>query len=300
MVDYYALIIATGSSTHSPLMGLIEDKKRLEASWYDFRKALKNAKSIVIAGGGPTGVETAGELGEYLNGRASFLQTNLKSPQVTVTIVTSSPQILPHLRTSIARKAEAYLAKIGVTVIKNVRVESVSPTGAGTGAALTTKARVTLGNGKILDADIYIPATGMRPNTSYIDPGLLTEDGLVDTDTTLRVGKAGPRVYAIGDVASCGRPGIPGIYNAVPVLGSNMKRDLFVAAGKDSDSLEKYRVFKDDTRESQLVPIGKSKGVGAVNGYQLPSFMVWLIKGRDYALWTGGGLWTGKNWAKET
>jgi hypothetical protein len=39
-----------------------------------------------------------------------------------------------------------------------------------------------------------------------------------------------------------------------------------VASAKDSDSLEKYRVFKDDTRESQLVPIGKSKGIGAVNG----------------------------------
>ena len=48
-----------------------------------------------------------------------------------------------------------------------------------------------------------------------------------------------------------------------------------------------------------MVPIGKSKDVGAAMGYQLPSFMTWLVKGRDYWLWTTGGLWTDKQRAKE-
>ena len=58
-----------------------------------------------------------------------------------------------------------------------------------------------------------------------------------------------------------------------------------------------FEIYLD--RETQMVTIGKSKGVGAVMGYQFPSFMIWLIKGRDYWLWTIGGLWTGKQWAKE-
>ena len=58
--------------------------------------------------------------------------------------------------------------------------------------------------------------------------------------------------------------------------------------------------FVDDTREMQLVPIGRSKGVGAAMGYRVPSIMVWAIKGRDYWLWTTGKLWDGRQWAKES
>lgn len=34
-------------------------------------------------------------------------------------------------------------------------------------------------------------------------------------------------------------------------------------------------------------------------GYKVPGFLVWLIKGREYWLWTTGNLWSGKQWAKE-
>jgi apoptosis-inducing factor 2 len=89
-------------------------------------------------------------------------------------------------------------------------------------------------------------------------------------------------------------PAIYLLFNAVPVLCANIKRDLLLASGKEESSVGEDREFKEDTRETQMVPIGKSKGVGAAMGYQLPSFMVWLIKGRDCWLWTTGGLWSGK------
>ena len=166
---------------------------------------------------------------------------------------------------------------------------------------MTSKATVTLENGKTLDADLYIPAFGTRPNSSFISKELLTSDGRVETNpSTLRVDRAGPRIYAVGDVASYARPAIHLILNAIPVVCVNIKRDLLLAAGKAETSVAKDRTFKEDTRETQLVPIGKSKGVGAAMGYQIPSFLVWLIKGRDYWLWTTGGLWSGKQWAKES
>jgi apoptosis-inducing factor 2 len=300
-IDFHALVIATGASTPSPLLGLNRDDEFLRSNWTAFRKALPTAKSIVIAGGGPAGIETAGELGEYLNGCAGWLSSKLSNPKVSITVVTSGSEILPVLRPTIAKKAEEYLAKVGVTVIKNARVETVAPHGAGTESALTTKATLTLVDGKTLDADLYIPATGTRPNTSFIHEALLTSDGRVDTNaSTLRVDKAGPRVYAVGDVASYARPAVHAILSAIPVLCANIKRDLLLASGKEESSVGEDRVFKEDTRETQMVPIGKSKGVGAAMGYQLPSFMVWLIKGRDYWLWTTGGLWSGKQWDKES
>ncbi|KAJ5749139.1 uncharacterized protein N7511_010835 [Penicillium nucicola] len=300
-IDYHALVIATGTSTASPLLSLNRDSESLRDSWNAFRAALPKAKSIVIAGGGPAGVETAGELGEYLNGRSGWFSHGQQNPKVPITLVTSDTKILPVLRPAIAKKAEDLLAHVGVKVIKGSRVASVSPPGAGTEGALATNATVTLEDGKTLGADLYIPATGAKPNTSFINESLLTARGQVETNSgTLRVDAAGPRVYAIGDVGSHARPAVHNILNTVPVLGANIKRDLLLASGKAESAVAADRVFKEDTREMQLVPIGKSKGVGAAMGYQVPSWMVWAIKGRDYWLWTTGNLWSGKQWAKES
>ncbi|KAE8453946.1 hypothetical protein EG329_007722 [Mollisiaceae sp. DMI_Dod_QoI] len=301
-IEFNALVIATGSSTPSPLLSLNRDEEFLRSSWAEFRKALPNAKSILIAGGGPAGVETAGELGEYLNGRAGWFSSKLEHPKVPITVVTSDSKILPALRPALATKAEKYLAQVGVTVIKNARVKIVTPEGAGTDTSLVgSGATVTLEEGKTLETDLYIPAFGTRPNTSFLDKSLLMADGRVETNTsTLRVDKAGPRIYAVGDVGSYARPAVHLILNAIPVLGANIKRDLLLAAGKEESAVGEDRKFEEDVRETQMVPIGKSKGVGAAMGYALPSFLVWLIKGRDYWLWTTGGLWSGKQWAKES
>ena len=298
-IDYHALVVATGASTPSPLLGLNRDAEHLQSSWTAFRTALRTAKNIVVAGGGPAGVETAGELGEFLNGRAGWFSSNLANPRVAITVVSASPKILPALRPALADKAEEFLAAVGVKIVKNARVKNVLPTGAGTDN-IATKATVALEDGTSLHADLYIPAFGTQPNTGFIHDPLLTADGRVDTNaSTLRVDKAGLRVYAVGDAASYARPAIHLILSAIPVLCANIKRDLLLASEKESIS-GSDRVFTEDIRETQMVPIGKSKGVGAAMGYRLPSFLVWLIKGRDYWLWTTGGLWSGKQWAKQS
>ncbi|KAF2107282.1 hypothetical protein BDV96DRAFT_589458 [Lophiotrema nucula] len=299
-IGYHALVIATGASTTSPLFGLSPDEKVLKETWNTFRHGLSTAKSIAIVGGGPTGVETAGELGEYLNGRAGWLSSELTNPKVAITLITADDKILPVLRPAIADKAEKLLARVGVTVVKKTRVVNTIPEDAGTGN-ISAKATLTFQNGNSMESDLFIPATGFRPNTSFVDASLLTSNGRVDVNvTSLRAEKAGPRVYAVGDCSSYARPAVHNILAAIPVLCANIKRDLLLAAGKDETAVGADREFKEDTRETQMVPIGKSKGVGAAMGYKLPSFLVWLIKGRDYWLWTTGGLWSGKQWAKES
>jgi NADH dehydrogenase FAD-containing subunit len=302
-IGFHALTIATGASSTSPLLGFspASGHNTLQQHWAEFRKVLPTAKHIVIAGGGPSGVETAGEIGEYLNGRAGWLKTKLENPQVKITIVCASERILPILRPGLAKTAESILEKVGVEVVKNTRVVSLSPPSAGaTAETLTSNTTVTLSNGEAIEADLYIPSIGTRPNTSFIPKELLASDDRVNTNPqTLRVDGAGPRIYSLGDCSSAFRPAVHIILEAVPVLAANMKRDLLLAEGTPN-STGGDRVFKEDTRETQLVPIGQSKGVGAVMGWSLPSWCVWLIKGRDYWLWTTGGLWSGKQWAKET
>ncbi|RWA07724.1 hypothetical protein EKO27_g7388 [Xylaria grammica] len=299
-IVYYALVIATGASTLSPLLGFTRDETALKSSWAAFRTALPKAKHIVVAGGGASGVEVAGELGEHLNGRAGWLSSTLSNPKVQITLLSGGSRILPYLRPAIAQTAETYLAKLGVRVLHNTRVATVVPAGAGT-EEVAANAALTLDNGETLQADLYIPATGALPNTNFISDTLRYSDGRVNTDTSnLRVVGAGERVYSIGDASSAARPAIHNTISMVPVLCANVKRDLLLAAGQSAQVVGEDRVFKEDTRETQLVPIGKSKGVGAAMGMKFPSFLVWLIKGRDYWLWTTGNLWSGKQWAKES
>jgi NADH dehydrogenase FAD-containing subunit len=179
-------------------------------------------------------------------------------------------------------------------------VTTVSPSNSGSESNVATATSITLSTGETLKADIYIPAFGMNYNTSFLSPDLLTTDGRVATNpSTLRVDKAGPRIYAVGDVASAARPAIHNILAEIPVLSTNIKRDLLLDAGVDESLVPKEKTFVEDTKETQLVPIGRSRGVGAAGGWTLPSWAVWLIKGRDYWLWTTGGLWNGRQWKQE-
>jgi NADH dehydrogenase FAD-containing subunit len=105
------------------------------------------------------------------------------------------------------------------------------------------------------------------------------------------------RVYAIGDCSSAFRPAVHNIAAAIPTLAANIYRDLLFANGIKTDVPED-RLFKEDTRETQMVPIGTKGGVGASWGWVFPSWAVWLLKGRDYWLWTTPALWSGKQWNK--
>lgn len=300
VLEFHALIVATGATTLSPLLGLTQDTEFLQDCWKSFRQSLSSPKHIAIAGGGPSGVEIAGELGEFLNGRADFFSSRPSQPKVAITLITSSERILRGVKPSVAAKAETYLSKLGVTLVKNARVKSVTPAGAGKDPhLLTAESVILLEDRRSFEADLFIPATGTSPNTSFVtDKTLLSPSGHIITNpATLRVDKAGERIYAIGDVNTFARPAIHNTVNAIPVLCTNIKHDLLLAAEPKTAHMQDC-VFSEDTRETQLVPIGKSKGVGVVMGWRIPGFLVWLLKGRDYWLWTTGNLWNGKKWAK--
>ncbi|KAI1338879.1 FAD/NAD(P)-binding domain-containing protein [Xylariaceae sp. FL0016] len=307
ILPFHSLVIATGASSTSPLLGLGPglDAESLKQHWSTFRRALPTARHIVIAGGGPGGVETAGELGEHLNGRSGWFHLSPSNPRVQITLLNSGSNILPQLRPSIAQDAETYLARVGVNVTNNARVVSVSPAGAGFQENVSGMATVMLENGKQIEADLYIPATAMKPHTSFLPASLLAQDGRVCTNAALRVSADGAsRIYALGDCADYAKPAVHSVLAAVPVLSSNLRRDLLLPNDYEGTCAaipaEEDRIFKEDMRETQMVPVGRSKGVGAVFGYRLPSFLVWLIKGRDYWLWTTAKLWSGKQWVNES
>lgn len=301
VVAYHALVIATGSASQSPLLGVQTTAAASAAAIEAFRAALPKAKSVVVAGGGPAGVETAAEIGYFLNGSAVSAK---KPAKVPVTLVHSGARLLPVLRDALAARAGGYLARVGVTVVLGTAVAGVEPAGAGRLAAdgsvapVTAAAKVLLANGESLETDLYVPATGLTPNTAWLPAALRAPDGRVAVadDNSLRVPGAGDRVFALGEVGAYGKGGIPDMYAAIPVAMTNLKRDLLHAASGKKERSGKDMEYKDEVGETQAVPVGGMRGVGAMKGHKLPELLIWAAKGRDFMAFLNpynlkGGMW---------
>lgn len=304
-ISYYALVIATGSNTPTPLTSLHGSHKKSIAALDVTNKRISTARSIVIGGGGPVGVEIAGEIGEKVNGASGyFAKSNVDGAKVKVTLVTSSDKLLPILSKGQSEKAEKLLARVGVNVIYNTKVEKadisaadaeiIAADGSFVNATGGDKSIVYLSNGKTLEADIYIPAVGATPNTAYLPKDLLNPKGYVKTTSDLRVEAAGPRVYVCGDAQDNTAGGIMSLQAAVPVVVANLASD--VAKGGKAKQAVKEKEFTFKLGQTQMVPIGRSKGVASAFGYNLPSFACWAAKGRDYMLGNAKPIVSGAKW----
>ncbi|KAF2810206.1 FAD/NAD(P)-binding domain-containing protein [Mytilinidion resinicola] len=284
-IPYYALILAVGTHTPAPFLSLQTDSEAVKTDLDNFRKTLPTAKTIVIGGGGPVGVEVAGEIAEFFNGTPGwFAPAKPAHPKAQLTLICADKKLLPVLREALAKTAEKYLNRMGCDVVYGTRVESTTQTADG-------KTTVSLSGGKTIEADLYVDATGARPNTGFLPKTLLNEKGFVDSDKTLRVTAAGERVYVLGDCGSYTRGGIMDMWEALPIVVANLKKDLSGAEVPDKE-------YKANLAETQVVPVGKSKGVGAFGGWKLPSVMVAIVKGKDYLASLAPPIVSGKQWDK--
>jgi len=85
----------------------------------DVRKALLHT---VVIGGGPTGVEISGALGEMKNLVIPRDFRELNKDEVKVTIIEAGPRLLANMSFKASLKTEVYLNELGVDIIKNARV----------------------------------------------------------------------------------------------------------------------------------------------------------------------------------
>lgn len=276
---YDTLVLATGTTSTSALWTLHGSHLTSRAAFKDLLLRLPTAHSITIVGGGPAGVETAGELAaQYGRSKA-------------ITLLSGTTRLLHRLPPRAGRDAAAYLARLGVTVRHDLRLSSSSAIDAATG-----RTRLALSDGSTQTVDLFIDATGGKPNSAFLPAAWLTASGHVATDGgTLRATAAGTRgVYAVGDVASYSLGSIFDVNNAIAPLASSILVDL--AAGTASAATQK--IHKQSRTTTQLVPIGPNGGVGLLFGWRVPSWFVWLIKARTYFFEKAEALVMGKDWAK--
>lgn len=182
-IEYDKLIVCTGgSAVPLPVPGveLAGVTRLLTMADTDFLRAVrdeKQASRAVVIGGGLIGVETCEAL------RASGLE---------VTLVEMAPRILNFLDPQLAGLVENHMTGKGVKVITGASVQAFL----GEGGRL---AAVRLGDDTVIDCQVAVVATGVRPNVQLAKAAGLAigELGGIAVDAGMRT--SDPDIFAAGD-----------------------------------------------------------------------------------------------------
>jgi NADH dehydrogenase len=164
--------------------------ERWEATDRDPSLADDGSLNIVVVGGGPTGVETAGAIAELYHADLTRDYRGLAEAETRILLVEAGPELFPMFKPKLRAYAAKALAERGVDVMTGARVASVSPT------------RVTLASGEELRAHTLIWGAGLQGNHVVQSLGLELERGNrigVGADLTL---EGHPEVYVVGDAAA--------------------------------------------------------------------------------------------------
>ncbi|CDH59491.1 amid-like nadh [Lichtheimia corymbifera JMRC:FSU:9682] len=189
-VPFAFSVIATGTSHPDPFKlaanGREEGTKRLA----DVRQQIKDAQSIVIVGGGPTGIECSGEIrGAYKDKKITLVH---RGSQLLSKEIPDKPRM----------KLLEKMRQNNIHVIFNDTIPSLPTERHDSVHVPATAPFIHTEQGKKLDCDLLLVAFGNRPNTAWIDPSLLAKNGFVKVKPTLQVDAQGyENVYVVGDAA---------------------------------------------------------------------------------------------------
>ena len=164
--------------------------ERWEAADRDPKLIEDGALNVVVVGGGPTGVETAGALAELYRGDFAKDYPSVKPEDANVTLVEASPELFGMFKPNLREYAEDALTKRDVEVKTSEAVASVTPT------------RVRLKSGDELKAHTLVWGAGLQGNPLVQSLGIELQRGnriAVGPDLTLA---DHPEVYVVGDVAA--------------------------------------------------------------------------------------------------
>jgi NADH dehydrogenase len=238
-----------------------------EASLSEDAEVRRRLLTFVVVGGGYTGVETAGQMLDFVHQVHRFY-TNLKGSPIRVVLVHSQPELLGEIGPELGAYARRVLTDRGVEFMLNRKVAAV------------TASRVMLEDGSAIEANTTVTTIGNAANPVVTDLckqlGISAPKGRVPTDECLRV-QGADGLWAAGDGAA-----VPwddkGTRKVSPqtaqfafrqgeLLGANLCRVLSGSAPRPF----RYRYM------GQLATIGERAAVAEIFGMHFKGFVAWWM-----------------------
>lgn len=153
--------------------------------------------NIVIAGGGPTGVEVAGAIADMKRFVLPKDYPELDFTKMNIYLLEGGPRTLGPMSEKSSEDSCRYLKKMGVTVMTGTLVKDYDGQ------------QVTLGDGKTIPTNTVIWAAGIKGNVpGGIDKSLIVRGNRIKVDRHCKI-EGSDNVYVLGDLAYMETPKYP-------------------------------------------------------------------------------------------
>ncbi|MDE6231181.1 MAG: NAD(P)/FAD-dependent oxidoreductase [Muribaculaceae bacterium] len=217
--------------------------------------------SFVVVGGGPSGVEIAGALGEMKKYILSKEYPELKPEDVTITLIEGAPSLLGAMRPKSQQKALEGLRDLMVNVRLNTLMTDY------------TDKYITFKDGHKEYCETLIWTAGVKGEPM---PGLPSEivgrGGRIIVDRYNRVAGYEDSLFAIGDIALMETPDYP--HGHPQMAQPAIQQAANLAKNLNSGDFSREFVYKD---KGSMATIGKNKAVADLPSYSFSGFFAWLV-----------------------
>ena len=283
-LDYDYLVLALGGQTgyfghpkweaFAPGLKTLDDALRIRSHiLLAFERAENEANTsehdklmtIVIVGGGPTGVELAGSFAELTRTVLKRDFRRIDPTQARIILIEGGPVLLSHLPADLSLSAKHQLEALGVQVRTSTPVKDIRA------------GEVELASGEIIRAGNILWAAGVSATPLTKRLGVeLDRAGRVKVNPDLSL-PGHPEVFAIGDQAlvlkADGKP-VPGVSPAAMQMGRHVARIIRdeLRSGAKPAARPAFR-YRD---KGTMATIGRSAAVAMIGRIKLSGFPAWL------------------------
>lgn len=207
-MEYDVLVLATGADTNFfgnknlventfPMKSTVEALQLRHGLIQNFEDALKATTSqqietlltVVVVGGGPTGVELSGAIAELKRYVLPKDYPEIDFSGMKIYLLEGAGKVLGTMSERSSEQSLKYLQRLGVTVMLNTLVKDYDGL------------KVTLQDGRTINSAMVIWAAGIRGNVPPgIDPALIVRGNRIKVDRFNKV-QGFRNIYALGDLA---------------------------------------------------------------------------------------------------
>jgi NADH dehydrogenase len=240
----------------------LETDEAQRAAWLTF----------VVVGGGPTGVEMAGQLGELASDtlRRDFRRIDTRTGRIL--LIESADRLLTTFAPSLSEKAARSLRRLGVTPMLNSTVVGVDEHGVTVEVGFERRERIPA---RTVVWAAGVGASGLAARLGELTGAEVDWAGRVSVEPDLTL-PGHPEVFAIGDMVRVRSPDgsmlpLPGVAPVAMQQGRHAAKVVRARLRAKRQSPFRYR------DKGNLATIGRGAAVAEIKRFRLSGAFAWII-----------------------